>query len=657
MNRAVKQCGCIPAQPDQAGLRTICLTVGTAGHIDHGKTQLTIFLTGCNTDRLPEEKARGMTIDLGFATCTLPNDRRIGIVDVPGHEKFVHNMVAGATGIDFVLLVVAADDGVMPQTIEHFHILRLLGIRAGMIVITKSDLAEPARISDVTAHARELVKGSFLENAPVLPLSTRTGEGFDAFYSTFVELVDKMAERNASGPFRLNIERSFVIKGLGTVVSGIPVSGAVRPGEMVDIMPAGRRVRVKGLQVYGQKADEGRAGECVALNLSDVQHTELRRGMLVCSPGFFSPARFFDIKFNSLPSLIKPLKPRTRIRMHIGTSDIPGSLVLPENEPLAPGSESFAQVQLREPIVAAPGDTLIIRTLSPITTIGGGYIVASDEQRLRRRHRDLWTHNLEQRDRSRNDLSSRILQAFPEGLETPLSLDDIARSAITKKEALEEELYSLVERGDLVSTTKGRYASRPMLEKAENILLARLALLHSETPLTAGFSKKSIYASLSTDHDLTDLALDSLIAARQVSRSAYGYYITDMAPSLNPAQQHLAGQILALFLETRFLTPRKEDVHARIGGPEKAVGRLLSYLIQTERLLDLGEGVIMHAEIVEESRQILLSYFRKNKSLDPGAFKGLIDSTRKYAIPLLEYWDRKGLTRRTGNSRTLREAN
>lgn len=640
---------------DNPDARTVCLTVGTAGHIDHGKTQLTIFLTGCNTDRLPEEKARGMTIDLGFATCILPDNRRIGIVDVPGHEKFVHNMVAGASGIDVLLLVIAADDGVMPQTIEHFHIVRLLGIKAGMIAITKTDLVDPSRVEDVKHQAEALVAGSFLEGAPIVPLSTKTGEGYDEFYTRFVELVDRMAERESSGPFRLHIERSFALKGLGTVVSGIPVSGSIHTGDTLELLPIGRKVRVKGLQVYGQKATEGLAGECVAVNLADISHTEIHRGMLLCTPGYFKPSKFYDVKFSALPSLGRPIRPRTQIRLHIGTSDVPGHLVLPKNAPLPAGAETYAQVQLREPAVAAPGDAFILRTLSPISTIGGGYIVASDDKRLRRRHRDQWTSTLEEKDRTIDNLAERIIQAFPASATEPLSIIEIARSTIAKEDDVSAELKAIIESGALQQTDKGKFASSAMIESAANVIMERLGALHAETPLTAGFSKKSIYSSMSSNHDVLDMALQSLISSKQVSKSNFGFCITAMAPALTDAQKSVAERILKLYLETRFLTPRRDEVPEKTGMPEKAVTRIMNYLIQTERLIDAGEGVIFHADILEESRQILLKYFKSNSSLDSGSFKGLIDSTRKYAIPLLEYWDRKGLTRRTGNSRVLKQ--
>ncbi len=643
----------LPAS-DNPDARTVCLTVGTAGHIDHGKTQLTIFLTGCNTDKLPEEKSRGMTIDLGFATCILPDNRRIGIVDVPGHEKFVHNMVAGASGIDVVLLVIAADDGVMPQTVEHFHILRLFGIKAGMIAITKTDLVDDARIEDVKQQAIELVKGSFLDGAPIVPLSTKTGVGYDEFYTRFVELVDRMAERESTGPFRLHIERSFVLKGLGTVVSGIPVSGSINAGDNLELLPAGRKVRVKSLQVYGRKANKGRSGECVAVNLADIQNTEIKRGMILCAPDFFKPARFFDVKFFSLPSIGKPLRPRTQIRLHLGTSDVPGHLVLPDTEPLIPGAETYAQIQLRGSVVAAPGDTFILRTLSPVTTIGGGYIVAPDEKRLRRRHRESWTSALEEKERVMDSLADLILHAFDAKSQEPLSVADIAKSTLVQADALGDELSSLLESGKLLLTGKNKYVSSAMVESAEAVLEDRLTALHKETPLSAGFSKKGIFSSLSANRDILELALKSMQERETITKSTHGYFVTAMAPALSDAQATIAANILDLYAKTRFESPRRDDVAEKIGAPEKATERLLNYLLQTGRLVDIGGNVILHTDALDESKQIIGDHLAENETLEAGSFKTLIDSSRKYAIPLLEYWDGKGFTKRIGNSRILK---
>lgn len=647
-------CGNIPQAQDNPDARTVCLTVGTAGHIDHGKTQLTIFLTGCNTDRLPEEKSRGMTIDLGFATCILPNNRRIGIVDVPGHEKFVHNMVAGATGIDVVLLVIAADDGVMPQTIEHFHIVRLLGIKAGMIAITKTDLVDADRVETVKAQAEQLVAGSFLDGAPIIPVSTKTGEGYDEFYTKFVELVDHMAERESTGPFRMHVERSFVLKGLGTIVSGIPVSGTIRQGDTLDLLPEGRKVRVKGLQVYGQKSKEGRSGECVAINLADIQHTEMKRGMQLCAPGYFESARFFDVRFFSLPSLGRPLKPRQQIRLHLGTSDVPGHLVLPENEPLKPGTETYAQLQMKRGVVAAPGDSFILRTLSPVTTVGGGYVVSPDDKRLRRRHSESWASSLEEKERVMDSVSDKILQAFAVDTPTPLGLDEIAKSALLQQDALLADIDALLESGDLKLTAKRKYVSRQMVEASEQVVIDRVTALHKDVQLSAGFSKKEIYSSLRENHDILDMALVSLIEKKTLTQSTHGYFISSMAPALSDAQAAIAEKILSLYLDSRFKSPRRDEVPEMAGAPEKAVGRIMNYLLQTGRLVDIGGGVILHEDVIEESKTIIADYLADHDALESGAFRGMIDSSRKYAIPLLEYWDGKGLTKRIGNTRVLK---
>ncbi|MBU1693967.1 MAG: selenocysteine-specific translation elongation factor, partial [Verrucomicrobia bacterium] len=492
----------------------IHVTVGTAGHIDHGKTALVKLLTGCDTDRLPEEKARGMTIDLGFATCALPDGRRVGIVDVPGHERFIHNMVAGVTGIDVVLLVVAADDGVMPQTIEHFHIVRLLGVQRGLVAITKSDLVEPARLGEVEQQVRDLAAGSFLENAPMLPVSSKTGAGFDAFYDAFASVVAATAERRAEGPFRMNIERAFVLKGHGVIVSGIPRSGGVRVGDTLELLPGGGLKKIRSLQVYGADADEARAGECVALRLSDLDREEAGRGRVLAAPDYFRPARFFNARFQHLPNAGAALKPRTAIRFHVGTSDVPGHLLLPSLASLPPGAESYVQIQLAEPVIAAPGDPFVARALSPARTLGGGYIVGADEQRIRRSRGD-WIGAREEEDQSFRDPAAALLHALRSAGTTPLKTAEAAHRALVSEDAARTDLARLVQDGRAVQVGD-RYAAADVLEKLGQDLAAALSRLHQAQPKSAGFTRAELLRLVTADPALADLALKNLADAGRI---------------------------------------------------------------------------------------------------------------------------------------------
>jgi selenocysteine-specific elongation factor len=635
-------------------LATLTLTVGTAGHIDHGKTALVKLLTGCDTDTLPEEKARGMTIDLGYATVTLPNDRRVGLVDVPGHERFVHNMVAGAAGIDVALLVIAADDGIMPQTLEHFHILRLLGVKSGMVALTKIDLVSPERIEEMQELIRELVKGSFLEGCPIAPISSKTGEGFDGFYDVFVKTVDRTAQRDASGPFRMHVEHSLVMQGLGTIVSGIPRCGAVKVGDDVELLPGGGVKKVRGVQVYGEDAAGGQAGECVALRLSDLSHEDARRGMVLATPGYFEPVRFVNASLHVVPTLGRPLKARTGIRLHIGTTDVIGHLVLPELEPLAAGGEAYVQLQLNEPVVAAPGDFFVVRQLSPVRTLGGGHVVTPDTVKMRRSRGD-WAQNCEEKERAFKDPVTAVTYVFEHGGSAPLHLPDLARQAFFSEDAVRACLAGLVEQGIAVALPGDRYASGRALSAAREELVTLMGGLHDATPLSTGFPKKDLFRDVKADRHVADRALDDLLKAGKLASGETGIFLPERAARLTPRQAVVAARLVEVYRQKGFSAPRQDELPVLLGMPEKLIVPIFDHLEQTGQLVVLSDRVVLHRQWVDESKRRLVEYLQKNGQIESGVFKDVLGSTRKYAIPLLEYWDAQGLTRRTGNVRTLRQ--
>jgi len=632
---------------------TVTLTVGTAGHIDHGKTELIKYLTGCNTDRLPEEKARGMTIDLGFATCVLPNHRRVGIVDVPGHEKFIHNMVAGAAGIDAVLLVVAADDGVMPQTLEHFHIVRLLGIESGMIAITKTDIVSSRRLRTVLEQVGDLVAGTFLEGCRIVPFSSKTGEGFQELYDAFVSTVDKTAKRDSSGAFRLHVERSFVLQGIGVVVSGIPRSGRVREGDVLELLPGGEKKRVRGIQVYGHKAEEGRAGECVALNMCDTSKEEGRRGAVLATPGYFTPTRFINAKFRLLPELEKPVAPRTAIRFHVGTTDAPGHLVLPDLVPLSPGSDSYVQIQLKRPVVAAPGDFFVLRLLTPVRTIGGGYVVAPERMRMRRSRGD-WKANCEVQEKAFQSPGSAVNHVLRQAGPESVSLGEIARRAFVNPEAARKVLGALITGGDAVELPGNRFVLREAVKAARDEITSCLEGLHDGKPLSVGFPGKLLSPLLTSDKLLVELALLELANEGIVGKGPAGYALCSRTPELTEKQQRVAAAIESIYTETAFASPRIDELPALLGMPAQLLEPVLDHLFQIGQLVAIDARVVLHRKHVDDSRLQLTRHIEKHGSMEAGEFKALLGTTRKFAIPLLEYWDKQNLTRRDGNKRTLK---
>ncbi len=610
-------------------------------------------MTGCNTDSLPEEQARGMTIDLGYADCVLPDGRRVGIVDVPGHERFIHNMVAGAAGIDVVLLVVAADDGVMPQTIEHFHIVRLLGVNAGMVALTKIDIATPERVAEVEQQVRELVAGSFLDGSPIVPVSATTAQGFDRFYEVFTALVSRTAERSAGGPFRMHVESSFVLKGRGTVVTGIPRSGSVHAGDMLEMLPAGRRVKVKSVQVYGEPAEAGSAGECVALNVSDVSHTEAVRGMVLAEPGRFKPSRFINTRFKFLAGLKRGLRPRTAVRMHVGTSDMPGHLVLPSLEPLAPGEECLVQVQLRDPVVAAPGDFFVVRLLSPVVTLGGGRVVSQADQKMRR-SRGAWEENTTARETAFRTPETAVEYVLRNAGRKPMAVHDISVEVVQSEAAIREILAALVQRGLAAELRGGRFAHADALKAVRAAVLEALGALHDATPLSLGFGRTQMLRALTDDHALIEKVVESLKAEGVVLESGAGLCVAARAPKLSAPQAVLAKRVTEAYRKAGFAAPRRDELPPIAGAPAGVVEPIVDFLLQSGELVELSDKVLLHAENVSRARDLLTERLKKIGDIDAGGFRDMIGASRKYAIPLMEYFDKIGLTRRVGDKRVLK---
>lgn len=636
------------------GAASISLTLGTAGHIDHGKTSIVKCLTGCWCDRLPEEQARGMTIDLGFAVWQRPDGRRVGIVDVPGHERFIHNMVAGATGIDVVMLVVAADDGVMPQTIEHVQIVRMLGVRRGLVVINKSDLADEERLAYVEQEVRDCVQGTFLEGCPFVRFSAKTGAGLDALFDALERTVDGTVERDGSGPFLLHVERSFVLQGLGTILSGIPRSGRVRLGDEVELLPEGTRHTVKGIQVYGAPAEQGRAGECAALRLSGISREQIERGNVVATPGYFHPSRFLNVKFFYLPHHERPLEPRTAVRFHIGTSDTPGHLVLPERSRLAPGSETYAQIQLSRPIVAAPGDFFVLRQLSPVKTLGGGTLIDTSDSKLRR-GRGNWVENRIEKEKAVDDETHALLLALNAAGAVPCHMDNWARQAGVAIEAARERAAQLVENADVISLPGDRYASAAALKSVSDDLLSRLSALHDAHPLFRGFEKKDVLRGMPGARLLVDRAFDDQLAEGRLVHEAERFFLREREPALSADQRQAAERITRLFDEAGYTTPRPDELPALTGLPQPLVDELLVHLQHAGTLTQLADQVLLHQRWLAQARDLLVQRLRQAGRVRSADYKELLKTSRKYAIPLLEYWDRIGLTRRVGDERVLRD--
>ncbi|MHC4693533.1 MAG: selenocysteine-specific translation elongation factor [Planctomycetota bacterium] len=631
------------------------ITLGTAGHIDHGKTALIKCLTGCDTDRLKAEKQRGMSIDLGFAPCRI-SDMEIGIVDVPGHENFIKTMVAGASSIDGVIFVIAADDGIMPQTREHLDILTLLGVKYGIVALAKVDCVEPEQIEGVSAEVKDFLKGTFLENAPILPVSSITGQGFDGFYEALKEFMNTIKPRSIDGIFRMPVERTFSLKGYGTVVTGIPVSGSVKIGDEVVILPQVTKGRIRAIQVYKRDSDVAVSGQCAALNVPHWDYKTIVRGNVVTLGEYFSPQQWFLCKLHILDSRGSGLKTGTNIKFHTGTSNVSAIIYLLEGNKIAAGQECLAQVRLNEPIVAAPCDRFILRTLSPVRTIGGGMIIEAIPERLRRNRPEVLK---DVRDRVKAVLVPKDFVEYSIRTGEALAVTDAEFSHRTKlpQEKLKEILDILIHEDKVHNLTPNSYIHSDTLVKIQQRLLDIIGEFHSNKPESPGITARQLYKASQLSNDLVDAIINLLISQNKLVERKHRLALPEHKEIFNEEQQKLIENVESLFSSRPFSPPKVEEVIEYTGASPEKVQKILRILIEQEQLVQIEDNLIFHLEAVERARQILILHIRKEGSLESVKFKYLLNTTRKFAIPLLDYFDRIGLTRRVGYTRYLKTPN
>jgi len=634
--------------------RRVNIMIGTAGHIDHGKTELTRLLTGCDTDRLPEEKARGMSIDLGFAPWHASRERLVGIVDVPGHEGFIRNMVAGVTAIDIVLLVVAADDGVMPQTIEHLSIVELLGVDCGLVALTKVDLVDETQRELVADQVRELTQGTFLEGAAICPVSAKTGEGFDAFWHTLRELVESREPRATSGLFRLPVERRFVQRGRGTVVTGIPVSGEVRVGDTLELLPAGLKGRVRALECYKMEDDRARAGECVALNIADLSAEDVQRGDVLCEPGYYEPTRLVAARLHLLRTAAEPLRSRTAIRFHCGTAETMGRVVLLDQDQLPPGAEGLVELHLEAPTVVAPGDRYVLRLHSPVVTIGGGRVIGTHRRRLRR-YQDGALADLRTAEATLAAPAERVHQALATAGERGASAADLAHSTLLSPRELPALMEALVAAGRAVPVQEGR---RLLAAEAFDALAARLretlADLHHREPHRAGMPLLALRQALATEQPVFDALLAQEAAAGRVRVAGEVVALAEHHVALDPEQERLLAAAEQAFLAQPFQTPAAEELAAMLRADARQVERLLTVLRERGALVEVEPGLFFHRDAIARAQELLVAELQRRAELLSPEFRDLLGTTRKWAIPLLDYFDRQGVTVRLNGKRVLK---
>jgi selenocysteine-specific elongation factor len=629
------------------------ITLGTAGHIDHGKTALVRLLTGCETDRLKEEKERGMSIELGFAPC-LVSGTQIGIVDVPGHENFIKTMVAGATSIDGVILVIAADDGIMPQTREHLDILTLLGIRHGIVALTKIDIVPAERVQTLTETIRQFLLGTFLDGAPILPLSNITGEGFDGFSEALRHLVGSISPRVADRVFRLPVERAFSAKGYGTIVAGIPACGSVGIGDEVVLLPQDWKGRVRAIQVYNHESDRAMVGQCAALNIPQWEHKDIKRGNVMTVAGYFRPEQWYLCELTLLAQEKNRLKNGSEVKFHTGTSEVVASAYLFQDTPLQPGQQCLIQVRLNAPIVAGPGDHFIMRVPSPARTIGGGIIVESLPGRLRR-HRPEVLAEIQERAQAVKSTTA-FIEYCVKSTEA-LAADAEAVSLRTKVPPAQvaNVLTELAGRGRLIAM--GRlYLHIETIQKTERGLLERVGDVHRRRPESPGIRREQLSTESGLRKEVFDGLLERMLAGGTlVDRKGY-LALPSHHEQFNDAERQLLRRVESMFESHPFDPPGPPAVADQTRTPPAQIARVIRILTEQQRLVRVDQDLYFHADAVADARGRLVRYLQEHGHLESVKFKYVLDTTRKYAIPLLDYFDKVGVTRRAGYTRYLNKS-
>ncbi len=631
------------------------LILGTAGHIDHGKTSLVKALTGIDCDRLPEEKARGITIDIGFAILDLP-PYRLGIVDVPGHERFVKNMLAGATGIDLALLVVAADDSVMPQTREHLEILRLLGLRHGLIALTKCDLVDETTREVVELEIRELVQGSFLENAPLLPTSAHSGQGIAQLKAAIAEACRNVEQRQGKQWFRLAIDRSFIVQGHGTVVTGSVTSGSVRVGDEVEWLPRGQQVRIRSLQNHDRSVEEVHVGQRAAINLAGVHHEDVIRGQELATSGYLVPSRVMTVRLHCLADMKRPIKHRMPVRFHSGTAEIMGTVALLDADAIEPGHWGLAQVFLDEPAMGTWGQPFVIRESSATQTLGGGQVLQPAARKIRRRHLDM----LERIERLwSGEARERALTVAWFGAFGGFTVPELVRGANIGPEEATELVATLKEQGELVeiqiSGARRLLLHRDMVNELEERILSVLDRLHEQFPLMSTHDRQKVQSQLDYvgDDSLVHATVDRLIASKKLAGDLRRIGRADFKPKLSANLRKLKDKLVAAYQAARFQPPEPSSFAGQAGGNAANLKDLFDVCVAEGYLISISEDIYLHVEAEAEMRRLVREKLAQGKGLTVAEIRDMLGTTRKFAVPLCEYLDRVGVTRREGDLRML----
>jgi selenocysteine-specific elongation factor len=654
------------------------IIVGTAGHIDHGKTALVKALTGIDADRLEEEKRRGITIDLGFAHMELAaangEKLRLGFVDVPGHERFVRNMLAGVGGMDLVLLVIAADEGVMPQTREHYEILQLLGVKHGITVLTKSDAVDAETLDVVRLEVGEFLRGTFLQTpAPMISVSSFTGAGLEDLKRAIVAVAAGVRARDTRAIVRLPIDRVFTIKGFGTVVTGTLLAGTIHREDELEVLPARRHVRVRGVQVHGHAADAAVAGQRTALNLSGANTEELARGMTLAPPSTLEPTRRVEVSLRLLPSAPRALKNRARVHFHSNTMETVAGVVLYERkefEPslaknarvghgtrearsestghggLSPGQETFARLKLAEPALLAPGDRFIIRQFSPVVTIGGGVVL--DAATISRKSQAPDFLEILNGGNPEKILTARLARRAERGI----SLLQLVSETGWTKEMIEEQFAGALKTREVVRAG-ALFLHAPVVEKLRTRMESALAEFHKKNPLVGGVGREELRAKVQATAEVFEAIAGLMIREKKIEVTGDLVRLPGHGVVMKDEEAESKKKIEDAFATAGLQVPALQEVLAGLKVDRGRAQKIVTLLLRERTLVKVSDDLIFHRSALEGLHRKIAAYKAKAARIDVAAFKELTGITRKYAIPLLEYLDRERVTRRVGDVREI----
>jgi len=630
------------------------IILGTAGHIDHGKTSLIKALTGIDTDRLKEEKRRGITIELGFAHLELPSGQVLGIVDVPGHEKFVKNMVAGATGIDLVALIIAADEGVMPQTTEHLEICQLLNIQHGVVVLTKIDMVEPDWLELVREDVTDFLSDTFLAPAPLIEVSSLTGEGLKEMVQVIDTLVQEIPERDAGNFFRLPIDRVFTMKGFGTVVTGTSISGRIQTGDEVTIYPQGISSRIRGIQVHNREADQVRAGLRTAINLQGLEKAQIQRGHVLAAKDSLRSTYMLDVLLELIPSAPRKLKNRARVRFHTGTSEIISTVILLDRDELEQGETCFAQIRLDQPTALLQHDRYILRSYSPVRAIGGGEILNALPLKKKRFSEAALS---ELKLLNTGDLQERTGQFIRMGSFQGLENSELQFLTNTTKKRLEEIVQVLLAQKRIIQYNKesATFIHADYLGKARDEINVTLTAYHHDFPLKTGLLKEELRSRTVGSHNqrLFNYIINQLIHEKIIVQEKEVLRLKEHKVTLAQDQEKVRLQIEETYLKSGLQPPYFKELKKRF--PENMGDDVLQVMVKEGLLIKVKEDLYFHQKALEDLKNRLVVFLREKGEISTPQFKDMTGTSRKYTIPIIEYFDRSQITVRVGDSRVLRK--